>query len=91
MGKLSDGAPLEAVRQIKEGLEQLTELDTQPDVSMAHFFLGELYTQANREEAAKTHFNTAEALFKEMRMDYWLEETERIDPLMGGLEPADRK
>lgn len=78
MGKSSDNAPLEAVARIKEGLELLTELDTKPDMSMGHLFLGELYAQRNQEEAAKTHLLAAEALFKEMSMDYWIEETGKI-------------
>jgi len=31
----------------------------------------------NQEEAAKTHLKVAEALFKEMSMDYWIEETKK--------------
>ncbi|MDX2451544.1 adenylate/guanylate cyclase domain-containing protein [Desulfosarcina sp.] len=78
MGKLSDNAPMEAVARIEEGLELLTELDTKPDMSMGHFFLGELYAQRNQEEAAKTHLKAAEASFKAMNMNYWIEETGKI-------------
>ena len=82
MGKLSDNAPLEAERRIEEGLEILTELDTKPDISIGHLFLGELYAQSNQEEAAATHLRAAEALFKEMSMDYWIEETGKIMNLL---------
>ena len=78
LGKLSDHSPLEAKQRIEEGLEILTELDTKPDISIGHLFLGELYAQRNQEEAAKTHLKVAEALFKEMSMDYWIEETGKI-------------
>jgi hypothetical protein len=33
----------------------------------------------NQEDAAKTHLKAAEALFKQMSMDYWLEETAKIE------------
>jgi class 3 adenylate cyclase/tetratricopeptide (TPR) repeat protein len=79
MGKRSDSAPLKAVAQIEEGLELLTELDTKPDIAMGHLFLGELQAQMNQEAAAKTHLKAAEALFKQMSMDYWLEETAKIE------------
>ena len=78
MGKLSENTPLEAAQRIEEGLETLTELDTNPDIAIGNFFLGELYAQRNQEEAAKTHLKAAEALFKEMSMDYWIEETGKI-------------
>lgn len=78
IGKLSDNSPLEAAQRIEKGLEVLTELGTNPDISIGHLFLGELYAQKNQAEAAKTHLKSAEALFKEMHMDYWAEETENI-------------
>ena len=78
LGKLSDHSPLEAKQRIEEGLEILTELDTSPDISIGHLFLGELSAQMNQEETAKTHLKVAEALFKKMRMDYWIEETKKI-------------
>ena len=78
MGKLSENTPLEAAQRIEEGLETLTELDTNPDISIGHLFLGELYARRNQEEAAKTHLKAAEALFKKMSMDYWIEETGKI-------------
>ena len=76
--KLSDKAPPEAEQRIEEGLETLSELDTKPDISIGHLFLGELYARRNQERAAKTHLKAAEASFKAMKMDYWIEETGRI-------------
>jgi len=76
--KLSYKAPLEAEQRIEEGLETLTELDTKPDISIGHLFLGELYAQRNQGKAAKTHLKVAEASFKAMNMDYWIEETGKI-------------
>ena len=78
MGKLSNGLSPEAVARIEEGLEQLAELDANVDMSMAHLFLGELYAKNSQDETANTHLEAAEASFKAMRMDYWLEETRRI-------------
>ena len=90
-GKLSDGAPAKAAAQIEAGLEQLTELEAQADMAMAHFFLGELHAQANQPKAAKKHLKAATASFKEMGMDYWLEAAKRIDPSIGGAASAHAK
>jgi class 3 adenylate cyclase/tetratricopeptide (TPR) repeat protein len=78
MGQLPDIPSLETVQHIEEGLDVLTELDTKPDLSVGHFFLGELYARRNQKKDAKIHVKTAEALFKEMGMDYWLAETAKI-------------
>jgi len=78
MGQLPDNAPLKTVQRIEEGIDVLAELDTKPDLSIGHFFLGELYTRRNQKKEAKTHLKTAGTSFKEMNMDYWLEETEKI-------------
>jgi len=78
MGTLSDNAPLEAIQRIEEGLEILTELDTQPDIAIGRLFLGELYAQRDQKKVAKTHLKAAEASFKEMGMGYWLKEAGKI-------------
>jgi class 3 adenylate cyclase/tetratricopeptide (TPR) repeat protein len=79
MGRCPDGASLEAVDQVKKGLAILTDLDTNPDVATAHLFLGELYARrGGREAAAKRHLKEATALFTEMGMDSWIEETGKI-------------
>ena len=78
MGQLSDHPPPELLARIQEGLEQLTELDTKPDMSMGHLFLGELYAKSNQEETARNHLKAAEASFKAMGMDYWAAETGKI-------------
>ena len=75
--KLSENSLPEAKDQILEGLEILTELGAKPDIAMGHFFLGELYAQNNGHEEAAIHLKKAEVLFKEMSMDYWLEETKK--------------
>jgi len=77
-GNLSDSSQKEAQQQILKGLEILTELDTKPDISLAHLFLGELYTRNNQQKEAINHLKEAQALFKEMGMEYWLKETRKI-------------
>lgn len=78
MGKLGNDAPLEAIQRVEAGLETLTELGTAPDIAIGRLFLGELYVQENQEKVALTHLKAAETLFKEMGMDYWIEETGKI-------------
>ena len=81
----SDGMPMaenteqyEWIVKIKEGLEILTELDTRPDISIGHLYLGELCAEMNQDKEAQSHLKKAEALFKEMSMDYWVEEAGKI-------------
>jgi class 3 adenylate cyclase/tetratricopeptide (TPR) repeat protein len=78
LGRLSDKAPMEAEQRIEEGLEILTELETNPDIAIGRLFLGELYAQKNQEEAARTHLKAAEASFKKMGMGYWIKEAGKI-------------
>jgi len=78
MGNLSGNNSKEAIQRIKEGLEILTELDTRPDISIGHLYLGELYAEMNQDKEAQSHLKKAEALFKEMSMDYWSAETGKI-------------
>ncbi|MDM8540250.1 hypothetical protein QUF90_04110 [Desulfococcaceae bacterium HSG9] len=54
-----------------------TELGAKPNIALGRLFLGELYTQNSEHEEAAIHLKRAEALFKEMSMDYWLEETKK--------------
>jgi hypothetical protein len=58
-------------------LDLLNALDIKPDISMGHLFLGELYAERNQQDQARLHLKEAKRLFKEMGMNYWLEETER--------------
>jgi tetratricopeptide (TPR) repeat protein len=78
VGKSPGDDTSEAIRQIKKGLKILTALDTTPDVATAHLFLGEVYARRGQEAAAKGHLKKAAALFTEMGMDYWMEETGRV-------------
>ena len=78
MGKLENDGPLEAIQRVEAGLETLTELETAPDIAIGRLFLGELYVQDNQEKVALTHLKAAEVLFKEMGMDYWIEETGKL-------------
>ena len=78
MEKIKGSARREAIQRIEEGLETLTALETYPDVAIGRLFLGELYAQENQAKLALTHLRAAEALFEEMGMDYWIEETGKI-------------
>jgi tetratricopeptide (TPR) repeat protein len=78
LGKLSNDASLEAMQRIEEGLEVLTELETKPDIAIGRLFIGELSAQENQENLATTHLKAADALFREMGMAYWIEETGKI-------------
>jgi len=78
MGKRPENSLQKAQLKIVQGLEALLKLDAKPDISMAHFFLGELYAHHGQKEKAGNHLNTAEALFKEMDMAFWVKETKQV-------------
>lgn len=46
--------------------------------SLGYLFLGEIYLNTDRIEAARGNLTKAEGMFQEMGMDYWLERTRRI-------------
>ena len=74
-GKLSNETVNEAESKINEGLDLLNTLNLKPDISIEHLFLGELYAEGNQQDQTRLHLKEAKRLFKEMGMDYWLEET----------------
>ncbi|MFC1821905.1 adenylate/guanylate cyclase domain-containing protein [Thermodesulfobacteriota bacterium] len=72
MGKVEQPSIDQAEEFIRTGLKILETLGTRPDVAIAHFFLGEFYSDCGRQDEARENLNRAEAMFKEMGMDYWL-------------------
>ena len=68
----------EAVEYIQRGLKILNDLETKPDVSIAHLFLGELYSNLGRADKASGFMKEAAEMFEEMGMDYWFKKTQAI-------------
>ena len=68
----------EAVEYIQKGLKILSTLETKPDVSIAHLFLGELYSNLGRADKASTFLKEAARMFEEMGMEFWINKTKVI-------------
>jgi hypothetical protein len=54
-----------------------------PLVAHCHLGLAKLYTQTSTREKAQEHFTTATTMYREMDMQFWLEQAE-----VGMREPA---
>ena len=78
MGELTDNPTPESVARIEDGLEQLTELDTKPDMSMAQLFLGELYANTGRKEAAFKNLNKAMSMCQDMEIGFWPDKIQEV-------------
>jgi hypothetical protein len=55
---------------------QGTELGLRPLVAHCHFGLAKLSRQSNRREQAKEHFTIAITMYRDMGMQFWLEQAE---------------
>jgi tetratricopeptide (TPR) repeat protein len=62
----------EAREHILRGIEIADELKLKSSTAVGHFYLGELNASSGRIEEAIEHLRKAEAMFREMGMDYWL-------------------
>jgi len=77
-GKADSEKENEAVEYIQDGLKILSDLQTKPDVSIAHLFLGELYWNLGRADKASELLKTSTEMFEEMGMAYWFNKTKAI-------------
>ena len=68
----------EAFETIQRGLNVLNDLETKPDVAIAHLFLGELYAKLGSTDPALGRLKEAAAMFENMGMDSWLVKTQAI-------------
>jgi hypothetical protein len=56
----------------------LHDMNIKPWRSEGHLYLGELYADTGKREKALKNLKTAEGMFQEMGMDYWLSKTREI-------------
>ncbi|RPH48788.1 MAG: guanylate cyclase [Desulfobacteraceae bacterium] len=61
-----------AEKQILQGISSLEELGMLPSSGISYLWLGEIFAESGRKEAALINLRKAETLFREMGMDYWL-------------------
>jgi hypothetical protein len=52
------------------------ELGMRPLVAHCHFGLAKLYRQTSNREQAREHVTTAATMYRDMNMQFWLEQAE---------------
>ena len=72
LAKTDPGQIEAAVGHIRQGIGLLEELGLLPWSGLGYLWLGEVYAESGHQEEARENLNKAEALFREMGMDYWL-------------------
>jgi hypothetical protein len=60
----------------RQALALATEMGMRPLIAHCHFGLGKLYGKTNKREKAQEHFTTATTMYREMDMQFWLEQAE---------------
>ena len=78
LGKSDPTQFQDAERTIREGIRELQELKVKPEYAKAHLCLADLYADAGQHQQALVAAQTAQAMFREMGMDYWLARTEKV-------------
>jgi class 3 adenylate cyclase/tetratricopeptide (TPR) repeat protein len=68
----------EAEECILRGIRLLDELQVRPTSSVGYLNLGELYADTGQKDKALETLKKAEAEFKDMGMDYWLQKTQEV-------------
>ncbi len=67
-----------AEESILKGIKIYEELKIKTYSVLGYFFLGEMYVDTGQKDKALETLKTAEKLFQEMGMDYWLAKTQEI-------------
>jgi class 3 adenylate cyclase/tetratricopeptide (TPR) repeat protein len=69
----ADPGQIEAAEgPIRQGISRFEEWGMPPTYGWGYLWLGEVYAELGRQEEARENLNKAEALFREMGMDFWL-------------------
>jgi len=71
LGKIDLSQSDKAKEFILKGVKILEQLKVKSYASVGYLFLGELYSDIDRKEMALKHIDKADAMFKEMGMEYW--------------------
>jgi tetratricopeptide (TPR) repeat protein len=74
--KVNPGQIEAAEEHIRQGISLLEELGALPFSGVGYLWLGEIYAESGRKEAAMVNLKKAETLFREMGMDYWLDKAQ---------------
>jgi len=77
LGDVHAHAPAEAEQAgdpYRQALALATELGMRPLVAHCHFGLGKLYRKTNKRDQGQEHLTTATTMYREMGMQFWLEQ-----------------
>jgi class 3 adenylate cyclase/tetratricopeptide (TPR) repeat protein len=75
--------PEAAEARYRESIHSATELGMRPLIAHCHLGLGKLYRRGDKQQEAHERLTTATAMYREMDMTYWLEQTEAEIGLLG--------
>jgi len=73
-GLLAQGDPAGARERLEEALALAVELGMRPEVAHCHLGLGKLSRRAGKGQQAQEHLATATTMYREMEMQFWLEQ-----------------
>jgi tetratricopeptide (TPR) repeat protein len=78
LGKMVESQLHKAEEHILKGMKILDELGTKPAYARGYLSLGELYADAGKKEKTIEKLKKAEAMFRQMGMDYYLARTKKV-------------
>jgi tetratricopeptide (TPR) repeat protein len=78
LGKAEPSQVSLAEKYILNGMKLCEELKLMPFYAEGHLLLGELYADNGQNERALENLKTAEGMFQDMGMDYWLSKTREV-------------
>lgn len=78
LGKKEHSQSDKAEEYIIRGINIIEELKVKTHVSRGYLYLGEHYADSGQTEKALENLKTAEKMFQEMGMDFWLTRTQEV-------------
>jgi len=78
LGKSNPSLIDRAEKSLLKGIKIYEKLKIKAHYVLGYFFLVEMYVDTGRKDKALETLKTAELMFREMGMDYWLAKTRKI-------------
>lgn len=72
----------DAIKNVQKGIDIVNDFEMRPVSAQGYLILGEIYLAEKNESNAIEHLNRTEKMFEDMRMDFWLEKTQKIRSLI---------
>ena len=77
LGKRHNSESGSGEKSILEGIKKLNLLRAKPALAEGYFYLAEFYADNNQRDMAVENLKTAEAMFRDMGMDYWIAKAQK--------------